>query len=110
VHFDLDKKFCTHDLYELSKNAQLCLPNEKTKNLLEILTQVIYWDSRYPIPKNEKVYADYSSLLERALFLPLPENQRLRGRKVDLEMIVNLENYLKIWNITEQHYESMKIK
>lgn len=110
VNFDLDKNFCTHDLYELSKKARLCLPNTKIGDLLKILTQIIGWDSRYPIPKSEKVSADYSSLLERALFLPLPEGQKLRARKVDPEMILNLENYLKIWNITEMHYEKIKIK
>lgn len=110
VHFDLDKNFCTHDLCELSKKAKLRLPNEKVKNLLKILTQIINWDSRYPIPKSEKINADYNSLLERAIFLPLPANQRLRARKVDPEMILNLENYLKIWDLTQQHYKEISIK
>lgn len=26
------------------------------------------------------------------------------------EMILNLENYLKIWEITEQHYDKVKIE
>ena len=57
----------THNLPQLSTESELIL-NKKEIALLQILSQYIYWDGKYPIPKNEKDYWNTKMLKEENLF------------------------------------------
>jgi hypothetical protein len=61
------------------------------------------WTSRYPIPPSKEIKNKYDVFLDQTIFLP-PEHKKLRGREFNPDLILNLENYLKIWKITDRHY------
>ncbi len=45
----LDSVIVTHDLTELCRDANMVVSDEE-KQLLDFLTQCIYWQSKYPVP------------------------------------------------------------
>ncbi len=108
VYFDLNKNFHTHNLLQLAERSKLFLKDTNIINFLKILTQALLWSSRYPIPKDEDDYYDTS--LDEFLFLPCSTESKLKFRKFNPAVLINVENYLKIWNITKKHYEEICIK
>jgi hypothetical protein len=61
----------THNLVELAKDAGLSF-DEKQLGLLSILSESIYWDGRYPVPKEEKRFAQLAELRKEHLFEEVP--------------------------------------
>lgn len=108
INFDLalTKEFCMHDLNKLAKRLNITFKKNQI-NFLKLLTDTIYWKSRYPIPRSEKQYEEYAEFVRNNLFLPLPKGTKLRARKFNPKMIVNLVNYLEVWEIINQYYKKI---
>jgi len=60
----------SHDLLLLAELAGFNLSHED-KTLLNIWSQLIIWDGKYPIPKKEKSMDAYSDLIDTALWNPI---------------------------------------
>lgn len=112
VNFELEQDFFTHDLCKLSKDINLALTS-KEKTLLKILTNVLYWHGKYPIPKNKKVYSEFSLILDECMVRSErleKTGSKLRGKFFDPEIRLNLDNYEKIWVKAEAHFSNISIK
>ncbi len=108
VFLELEKEFFTHNLCDLAGKIDLDL-SCKEKNFLKLLTHEIYWQARYPIPKDIKILEEYSTFVDDVIFEPKRQAHTtgLRARKFDSEMIINWENYEKIWLKVESFYHQL---
>jgi hypothetical protein len=112
VNFELEQGFFTHDLCKLSKDINLALTN-KEQILIKILTNVLYWHGKYPIPKNKKIYSEFSSILDGCMVGSErleKTGSKLRGKTFDPEICLNLDNYEKIWLKIANHFSHISIK
>ena len=61
----------THNLLKLSEHAEGVPLTAKQKQLLEMLTESIYWQGRYPVPKELKSMDKYLDLARAAYLSPI---------------------------------------
>lgn len=45
------KPIATHDLVQLAEQAEITLFTPREKKVLQFLTEAIYWEGRYPVPR-----------------------------------------------------------
>jgi hypothetical protein len=86
-----------HRLVRLCENVGLMLTEDHVA-ILEILTQEIYWESRYPVPRNAEEWKTASEIREKQ-WKEVPNSSRLKWRTPDPNRSLNLENYNAIWTI-----------
>jgi HEPN domain-containing protein len=70
---------------------------------LELLSELIGWSGRYPVPKNEGSWNNYHDVVQ--------EKHKVRERNGNVgrtvahkERFPTLQNYLNLWDICEQEY------
>ena len=85
----------SHNLNQLARDASITFTAEQQK-LLQILSDAIYWDGRYPVPKNQQQWDNLSDLKGETLYdkRPLSETSTLqvlsRNDKLNWESIQEL--------------------
>lgn len=70
----------THDLVRLCGDARLALTNKQAA-LLTILSEAIVWEGRYPVPKQEHRFQQFSDITWEHLFDPVPSTSQLKIRR-----------------------------
>lgn len=93
-----------HKLNELCKNAEVKITRHQ-ECILELLSEIITWAGRYPVPKAEGQWDHYhDSILEKHI---VRERDGKTFRTLAYkDRFPNLENYLKIWNLCEETFKS----
>ena len=100
------KRFATnHNLVQLSKDSGVNL-TEDQECTLELLTEIIIWSGRYPIPKKEGQWDNYHDvIIEKHIVREKDGNTHRtfvhRGR------FPLIENYKRIWNTCELEYKKL---
>jgi HEPN domain-containing protein len=96
----------THKLKGLAKDAEIEI-SENQKMTLELLSEVLEWRGRYPVPTKEEKWDNYHDNIY--------EKHKIRTRKGNVgitrsnpETFPNLENYLKIWEICQTTWATLK--
>ena len=81
-----------------------------TKNqacALELLSELIIWSGRYPVPKEEGQWNNYHDVvLGKHVVSEVEGNRTL----VDRERFPSVENFLTLWKLCEAEYEASIIK
>jgi hypothetical protein len=98
----------THKLFDLAAAVELPL-TKKEENFLKLLTESLVWEGRYPISKTYADYEKYHELINEVLYTPKSAEEQLFG-EYDPEMIINIENYKKLWLKIEKYYYDSLIK
>ena len=92
-----------HNLIQLSKDSGVNLTKDQ-ECTLELLSEIIIWNGRYPIPKKEEQWDNYHDvILEKHIIRERDGNTfrtlAHRGR------FPSIENYKKIWDACEIEYK-----
>lgn len=97
----------THNLNDLAKDAEIKF-SENQKMTLELLSEVLRWRGRYPVPTNEGQWDDYHDKIY--------EKHKIRTRRGNIgvtrsnpETFPNLENYMKIWEICQTTWMALEV-
>jgi HEPN domain-containing protein len=101
------KEFETnHRLGDLCKLVGMQLSKDQEATM-ELLSEIIVWSGRYPIPKKEGQWDNYYDvILERHIVREQEGNvSRVIANKARFP---TLQNYLALWAICESLYESSK--
>ncbi len=69
-----------HNLVELARSAGASV-SKRDAGLLEILSECIKWEGRYPVPKQSESFDDFSELVGRHLVDVEPGPSRSRARR-----------------------------
>lgn len=93
-----------HNLVQLSKDSGANLTKDQ-EHTLKLLSEIIIWRGRYPIPKTKGQWNNYMDvILEKHIVKERAGNTHRtlvhRGR------FPSIENYKKIWNICEIEYKN----
>lgn len=95
----------THRLKELSDEAGIKV-EQNQEITLELLSELLIWLGRYPIPKNEGQWNNFHDVL-----LPkhkVTEQEGTTGRVIkDEKTFPTLNNYLAIWSRFESKYSTI---
>ncbi|BCO32601.1 hypothetical protein TspCOW1_27040 [Thiohalobacter sp. COW1] len=91
-----------HKLIDLGDQAQVGLTEDQLCTL-ELLSEIIIWGGRYPVPKNERQWDHYhDSILEKHV---VRERIGNTGRtRAYPKRFPSLENYLAIWEACEEEF------
>lgn len=96
----------THNLNSLYSLTDIEL-TEDQKCTLELLSEIIVWSGRYPVPKSEGAWNNYhDNVQEKHIVRKLEGNTSLT--LANRSRFPNLENYLTLWNIFNNTYTSLK--
>lgn len=85
----------SHNLNQLARDASVTYTTEQQK-LLQILSEAIIWDGRYPVPKERKYWDELADLERKTLFdkKPLSDTSELflysRNDKLSWESLEEL--------------------
>jgi hypothetical protein len=85
-----------HRLVELCENVGLTLTDDHVA-ILDILTEEIYWESRYPVPRLAEDWEAASKVREKQWKDVPNSSSGLKFRTPDPNRSLNLENYNDIW-------------
>ncbi len=89
----------THELVELARNAELIYSDE-VKGILDVLTQSIIWEGRYPVPKKEETLLKTQELSWDNLF-SASENLGMFKKYNDA---LSWEAFTSIWSIANAQF------
>ena len=94
----------THDLNKLCKQLKLPISNDH-ECTLELLSELLIWSARYPIPKHESKWDRYfDSVLEKHVVRQHSGN--VGSTMIHRERFPTRENYLALWQQFEKAYEA----
>ena len=94
----------THDLNKLCKQLKLPISNDH-ECTLELLSELLIWSARYPIPNRESKWERYfDSVLEKHVVRQRSGN--VGSTMIHRERFPTLENYLALWEQFEKAYEA----
>ena len=91
-----------HRLNDLCDLVDTKITNDQ-KCTLELLSELIVWSGRYPVPKKQGQWNNYHDVIQ--------EKHILREREGNVGKVIanknrfpTLQNYLALWDIYEQEY------
>lgn len=95
----------THRLNYLCSFADIQISRNQ-ECTLELLSEIIEWGGRYPVPKKEGRWNNYHDVIQ--------EKHKIRTQSgnsgqilADKEKFPTLENFLKLWEFFEAKYEAV---
>lgn len=90
-----------HNLPVLAKLAGINLPPED-ESLLEIWSQLVIWDGKYPVPKKEEHMKTYDDLIEKTLWNQVEGTpfKRMNNR-------IEWSNFRIFWDKARERYFSV---
>ena len=95
----------SHNLCNLCDHSGIRI-NEDQKAILDVLTECIRWNSRYPTPKNEREWEAAQKIFGK---LRNQDATSLFTRNIP-EREISLRNYKKIWGfLSEFYWEAKKV-
>ncbi|MDI6800454.1 MAG: HEPN domain-containing protein [Thermodesulfovibrionales bacterium] len=98
------KSFGTnHNLIQLSKNSGVSLTKDQ-ECTLELLSEIIIWSGRYPIPKKEGQWNNYHDVIFEKHIIRERDGNTFRTL-ANRGRFPSIENYKKIWDICEIEYK-----
>lgn len=99
------KKYETnHRLIDLCELIDLKITNEQ-KFTLELLSELIVWGGRYPVPKKEGQWNNYHDVIQEKHIVR--EQEGNVGRVlVNSDRFPTLQNFLTLWELCEIEFKS----
>lgn len=94
-----------HRLTQLCDHVGLPLTEDHAA-ILDILTEAIYWQSRYPVPKSSEAW-DAAIKVRAKQWMDAP-NMSIKFKTPDPKRSLNLENYNDIWQTIAGPYWTAK--
>jgi HEPN domain-containing protein len=94
----------THRLNELCKLIGLHISNDQ-ECTLELLSEIIVWGGRYPVPKKEGQWSNYHDVVQEKHIVRKREGN-VGSTLVNRDRFPTLNNFLTIWSICEAEYRS----
>jgi hypothetical protein len=95
----------THDLVKLAKRADVAVGTDESA-LLQILTESIVWDGRYPVPKTFESFDNLQNLKSKHLFKSEPFGKHGRVRRSNGAL--NWDGFNGLWTVANdvfwKHY------
>lgn len=94
-----------HDLLDLARNANVgYVANQRAT--LELLTQILKWSGRYPVPNKEEDWQRYyDDVLEKHI---IREREANIGRaRANPETFPTIDNYQRLWNFANLRWSEV---
>jgi HEPN domain-containing protein len=93
-----------HRLNDLCKLIGVKITNDQ-ECTLELLSELVVWSGRYPIPKNEGQWNNYHDVVQEKHILHEREG-KVGKIFANRDRFPTLQNYLALWGIFEQEYSA----
>jgi hypothetical protein len=96
----------THDLPRLARDAEVAYSKEQEATL-ELLSEVLKWSGRYPVPTNEKAWDHYhDNVFERHV---IREREGGVGTtRANPETFPSVNNYEKLWDLANRKWDEIQ--
>lgn len=93
-----------HRLNDLCKLIGINITNDQ-ECTLELLSEIIVWSGRYPVPKKEGHWNNYHDVIQEKHIVR--EHDGKVGKVIaNRERFPTLRNYLLLWSMCEQEYST----
>jgi HEPN domain-containing protein len=96
----------SHDLNSLCRLIGIDL-TEDQRCTLELLSEIIVWSGRYPVPKSEGAWNNYHDNIQEKHIVRKHEGG-VSLTMANRSRFPNLENYLTLWNIFNSAFNALK--
>ncbi len=98
----------SHRLNDLCTLVGLKITNNQ-ECTLELLSELIIWSGRYPVPKKEGQWNNYHDMVQEKHVVRKNEGNVHRAH-ADRDKFPTVENFLILWGLCETEYKSSIVK